>query len=139
MWLSAAIRSRHVVMLPAIQLFLLPCSYIPYPVWLNCPASVPASYHERGHFIALGLQPLLSLLLYLRVMPITFLLGFNRTSLSLLRTADASTRDGRSCMDQHLKHIRAVQSPRLIEVMGSLTQSSSFIRCSLAQMSIGGY
>ena len=46
------------------------------PVWLNCPMSVPASYHERGHFIALGLQPLLSLLLYLRLMPIIFQLGW---------------------------------------------------------------
>ena len=63
------------------------------PAWLNFPASAPASYHERGHFNALGLQPLLSLLLHLRVMPIIFLLGFNRTSLSLLRTADVSTRD----------------------------------------------
>ena len=45
------------------------------PVWLNCPASVLASYHERGHFIALGLKLPLSLLLYLRVMPIIFLLG----------------------------------------------------------------
>ena len=109
------------------------------PVWLDFPASVPASYHERGHFIALGLQPLLSLLLHLRVMAIIFLLGFNRTSLSLLRTADVSTRDGRSCMDQHMKHICAIQSPRLIEVMGSLAQPSSFIRCSPAQMSIGGH
>ena len=32
------------------------------PVWLNCPVSAPASYHEYGHFIALGLQHPLSLL-----------------------------------------------------------------------------
>ena len=44
-------------------------------VWLYYPLSVPASHHKRGHFIALSLQPPLSLLLYLRVMPIIFLLG----------------------------------------------------------------
>ena len=44
-------------------------------VWLYYPSSVPASHHKRGHFIALCLQPPLSLLLYLRVMPIIFLLG----------------------------------------------------------------
>ena len=56
-------RLHHLVVLVS-RPFLLPCSYIPYPhvAKLPCECSPsPASYHERGHFIALSLQPPLSL------------------------------------------------------------------------------
>ena len=56
-------RLHHLVVLVS-RPFLLPCSYITYPrvAKLPCECSPsPASYHERGHFIALSLQPLLSL------------------------------------------------------------------------------
>ena len=81
------IRSHHVVMLAAIQLLLSPCSYIPYPRVAKLPCECSGFIPRAWPFYCSGLGPLLSLLLRLRVMPITFLLGFNRTSLSLLRTA----------------------------------------------------
>ena len=50
--LQAVLAVMHTAVLAGVQLYSLPPL-----VWLNCPASVPASYHEHGHFIALSLQP----------------------------------------------------------------------------------